>query len=160
MPSPFTHLTLPTHTSTGAAFPSSTPVIGRAVRGQKRTKGRGEEKRRIYVEKSQWRNKTVSTFSPLNVRAHRGRTLRDRRSASRVRNNTRRGSFPCGSASLKRHSSFVLPMERERKGQRSRAERMGTEQGRQNKKRGDGDRKRLVDAKGRDPTRLQTAVPL
>lgn len=72
MPSRLTHLIpLLMHMNTGAAFPPSTPVIDIARRVQKRTKGRGEEKRRIYVEKSQRRNKTVSTFSPLNKGASR-----------------------------------------------------------------------------------------
>lgn len=93
MPSRFTHfILLLMHMNTGAAFSSLTPVIDIAQRIQKRTKSLGEEKQRIYVEKSQRRNKTISTFSPLNIRAHRGRALRDRRSASGVRNNTRRGT--------------------------------------------------------------------
>ena len=106
-------------------FPPATPVIDIARWVQKRTKGRGEEKQRIYVEKSQWRNKTVSTFSPLNVRAHRGRALHDRRSASGVRNNTRRGTYSY--ASLKHCSPLVSSDGARGKVQRSRTRRTGTE---------------------------------
>jgi len=47
------------HMNIGAAF--SVIDIARGV--QKRTKGRGKEKRRIYVEESQWRNKTIDVFT-------------------------------------------------------------------------------------------------
>lgn len=143
------------HVNTGVVFPPSTLVIDTARRVQKRTKGRSEEKRRIYVEKSQWRNKTVSTFSPLNVRAHRGRALRGRRSASGVRNNTRIGTYSY--ASLKRCSSLAHIRWSERESAKV-AHTTGRyeERRRRNKERDDGDRNRLVDAEGRDPTRLQT----
>jgi len=111
---------------TGAGVSFLDPHNRRSVRtGQKKTRGResrGEEIRRIYVEKNPRCGETQETGIGIFILKCKGASRwsitrrRPRRSACEARNNTRRETFQCG---IREFQAVVLrsfcPIARERK---------------------------------------------